>query len=225
MPEETISIPVPERGQVTAIRTTPETAPNGWLFIYAPGAGSNVHDRFGAQACRSLAARGFDAVRFQFPYMEASKRRPDRPPVLEATWRAVIESVRGDAAKMAVGGRSMGGRIGSQVVAQGTAADALALFAYPLRPPGNPEKMRDQHLPLIGVPTLFCSGTRDSFGTPDEIRMAASKVPQATVHLLEAADHGFNIPKSSGRTREDVWGEAVSAMADWVLSLDQNRSS
>ena len=151
--------------------------------------------------------------------MEAGKRRPDRTPVLEATWRAVIESVQQDGVRLAVGGRSMGGRIASQVVAAGTPADALALFAYPLRPPGNPEKMRDQHLPLIGVPTLFCSGTRDSFGRPDELRLAASKVPQATVHLLEGADHGFNVPKSSGRTREQVWDEAIDAMLDHLLSF------
>ena len=85
MPEETTKIPVPDRGEVTAVRTAPETSPNGWLFIYAPGAGSNVHDPFSARACHSLAARGFDAVRFQFPYMEAGKRRPDRPQVLETT--------------------------------------------------------------------------------------------------------------------------------------------
>jgi predicted alpha/beta-hydrolase family hydrolase len=219
MPEETTKIPVPDRGEVTAVRTAPETSPNGWLFIYAPGAGSNVHDPFSARACHSLAARGFDAVRFQFPYMEAGKRRPDRPQVLETTWRAVIESVRQDGVRLAMGGRSMGGRIASQVVADGTPADALALFAYPLRPPSNPEKIRDQHLPLIDVPTLFCSGTRDSFGTPDELRVAASKVPRATLHLLEGADHGFSVPKSSGRTREQVWDEAIQAMLDHLAGL------
>lgn len=211
MPEETTRIQVPERGEVTAIRTAPESSPNGWLFIYAPGAGSNVHDPFGAHVCRSLAARGFDAVRFQFPYMEVGKRRPDRPQVLE--------SVRQDGIRLAVGGRPMGGRIASQVVADGTPADALALFAYPLRPPSNPEKIRDQHLPLIDVPTLFCSGTRDSFGTPDELRAAASKVPQATLHLLKDADHGFSVPKSSGRSREQVWDEAIQAMLDHVAGL------
>ena len=216
MTEHTIRIPVPERGDVTAIRTPPEATPNGWMFIYAPGAGSNVHDRFGARACRSLAAQGFDAVRFQFPYMEAGKRRPDRTPVVEATWRAVIETLRHDGVRLAVGGRSFGGRIASQVVAGGTPADALELFAYPLHPPGNPEKMRDEHLPLIGVPTLFCSGTRDAFGAPDELRDAASKVPDATLHLLDHADHGFSVPKSSGRTREDVWDEAIDAVIDWL---------
>ena len=219
MTEHTIQIPVPDKGAVTAIRTPPEDTPNGWTFIYAPGAGSNVHDRFGVRACRSLAAHGFDAVRFQFPYMEAGKRRPDRTPVVEATWQAVIESVRDDGIRLAVGGRSFGGRIASQVVASETPADALALFAYPLHPPGNPEKMRDEHLPLIGVPTLFCSGTRDSFGAPYELQAAASKVPEASLHLLEHADHGFSVPKGSGRTREEVWDEAIQAMLDHLAHL------
>jgi predicted alpha/beta-hydrolase family hydrolase len=113
----------------------------------------------------------------------------------------------------------MGGRIASQVVAQGAAVDALALFAYPLHPPASPSKWRDKHLPLIETPTLFCSGTRDNFATPEELRQATSKVPNGRLHLLEAADHGFHVPKSGGRTREDVWQEAVSVLADWLEHL------
>ncbi len=211
MAETTLSIAAGD-SQVTAVRTEPEGSPAGWAFAYAPGAGSNVHDPFGRYACRRLAERGVVAARFQFPYMEARRRGPDRPPVLEATWRAVIEALRGDGAKLAVGGRSMGGRIASQVVAQGVEVDALTLFAYPLHAPGKPEQLRDEHLPRIAVPALFCSGTRDAFAAPDELRAAAAKVPDARVHLLEGADHGFAVPKASGRTREEVWSEAVEAL-------------
>ena len=108
----------------------------------------------------------------------------------------------------------MGGRIASQVVAQGTAVEALALFAYPLHPPGSPDRRRDKHLPEISVPTLFCSGTRDSFGSPNELKQAASTVGRSRVHLLEGADHGFRILKSSGRTEEDVWEEAAGWSVD-----------
>ncbi len=110
----------------------------------------------------------------------------------------------------------MGGRIASQVVAQGTAVDALALFTYPLHPPGNPDKRRDQHLPEVRVPTLFCSGTRDAFASPDELKEAASKVQDSRVHSLDGADHGFRVLKSSDRTSEDVWAEAVGAMLEWL---------
>lgn len=138
--------------------------------------------------------------------------------MLETTWRASIDAVRDDR-KLVIGGRSMGGRIASQVVAQEVEADALALFAYPLHPPGKPEKRRDSHLPAIGVATLFCSGTADAFAAPEELAEAAALVPNARVHMLEGADHGFAVRKSTGRTRDDVWREAVDAMWEWLSRL------
>ena len=110
----------------------------------------------------------------------------------------------------------MGGRIASQVVAQGTTVDGLALFAYPLHSLARPSKWRDGHLPSVNVPTLFCSGTRDAFATPEELAQAASMVPKAQVHSLKGSDHGFATLKSSGRTREDVWSEAVDMFLEWL---------
>jgi len=216
--EQTLEVTVPGKGSVTAIRTDAEGGRGDTLVAYAPGAGSNVHDPFGTFLCRKLASRGVACVRFQFPYMEALRRRPDPTAVLEATWRAVIDALRPDAGTLVVGGRSMGGRIASQVVAQGAAADSLVLLAYPLHPPGKPEQLRDAHLPRIGVPTLFCSGTRDAFASPEELRAAARLVMRPTLHLLEASDHGFGVPKASGRTREDVWLEAADAVSAWLAT-------
>ena len=207
---------------VSVVRHEPE-GDAGWTFVYAPGAGASIDDPFGAYLGKDLSQRGVGCVRFQFPYQEAGKKSPDRPEVLEATWRAVIDHIRGSGSqpdsRIAVGGRSMGGRIASQVVAQGVAVDALALFAYPLHPPGRPENSRVAHLPSIAGPTLFCSGTNDAFASPDELRAAAAKVPRSSVHLLEAADHGFNAPKSSGRTRTEVWAEATDALWEWLHTL------
>ena len=170
---------------------------------------------------RELPARNVAVVRFQFPYMEAGRRGPDRPPVLESTWRAVIDAVRPlVTSRLIVGGRSMGGRIASIVVAAGAKVDALALFAYPLHAPGKPDQLRDAHLPSIGVPTLFCSGTRDAFASPDELRAAARKVKGSHVHVLDGADHGFSVPKSSGRTKDDVAREAVDAMLQWLNTIN-----
>jgi hypothetical protein len=224
MSDRKLTIRVAECVAVTALRTEAAGAGVGWTFVYAPGAGSNLHDPFGAYAARALAAEGITTVRFQFPYMEAGKRAPDRPPVLEATWRAIIEAVRGDAVRgdagrMVVGGRSMGGRMASMAVADGAAVDALALFAYPLHPPGRPDHSRVEHLAAIRVPALFCSGTNDAFGTPDELRAAARKVKRAKVYLLAAADHGFSAPKASGRTREEIWAEALGALREWLAGL------
>ena len=212
MSDERFTIPLSDGRSITAIRTPAEEPLAGWHFVYAPGAGSNLNDPFGAYLCRQLAAKGVDAVRFQFEYMEAGKRRPDSPRVLEETWRRVIDAVRLQGLKLVVGGRSMGGRIASLVVAKGVAVDGLALFAYPLRPPWRSSQLRVEHLPDIATRTLFCSGTRDTFGTPDELTDAASRVPESSVHFLEGADHGFGTLKSSNRTREDVWGEAAAVL-------------
>jgi predicted alpha/beta-hydrolase family hydrolase len=192
---------------------------SSWLFAYAPGAGSHINDPFGAFAASLLPARGVDVLRFQFPYQEAAKRGgPDKDAVLEATWRAAIATAGSLAPerRLVVGGRSMGGRIASHVVAAGTKVDALALFAYPLHPPGRPDRMRDAHLPSISVPTLFCSGTRDAFASPEELEAAAARVKGSTLRLLDGADHGFAVPKSSGRKREDVWREACEALLSFL---------
>ena len=188
----------------------------GAMVIYAPGAGSNINDPFGAFLSDYLAEAGISMVRFQFPYMEASKRRPDSPALLEETWREIIGLCRSSHRKLVVGGRSMGGRIASRIVAAGTPVDGLYLFAYPLRPPNNPAQPRNGHFPDISVRTLFCSGTRDSFGTPEELQAAATNVPNATVELLEQADHGFDVLKSSERTPQDVWSEAGGIMLSWL---------
>ena len=119
MTEETFQVSLPGDRSITAIRSSPDGQESEYLFIYAPGAGSNVHDPFGGYLCKQLVAHGTTAVRFQFPYKEAGQRRPDPPRVLEETWRTVVEAVRLASGKLAIGGRSMGGRIASQVVAQG----------------------------------------------------------------------------------------------------------
>jgi predicted alpha/beta-hydrolase family hydrolase len=153
--------------------------------------------------------------------MEAGRSAPNRPPVLEATWRAVLEAVSIEGRPVIAGGRSMGGRIASQVASQGAPVDALALFAYPLHPPGRPENARDAHLGAIEAPVLFVSGTRDAFGTPEELVAAVALVPRAQIHLLEGADHGFSALKASGRSRADVWQEATDALRRF---LDQSRA-
>lgn len=205
---------------ISAIKTSPDGDAR-FTFVYAPGAGSNINDPFGDYLSSRLPAAGASLVRFQFPYMEAGKRAPDRPPLLEATWRAVIDTFRADSGKLVVGGRSMGGRIASQSAAQGTEVDAIALFAYPLNPPSNRAVFRDAHLPDITVPALFCSGTRDNFATPDDLTAVASKMPNASFHELDGADHGFAVLKRSGRVREDVWKEAADVFLDWFDGISK----
>lgn len=208
-------------GGVSVLRNAVEGAE--WTFVYAPGAGSNLRDPFGRRLAERLPAAGISLVRFQFPYQEAGSRRPDSPKTLLATWRAVLEACTGGTStagtRIAIGGRSLGGRIASVLASEGAAVDALALFAYPAHPPGKPEQLRTAHLPSIACPALFCSGTRDPFASPEELTAVAALVPSARVHLLDGADHGFAVLKSSGRSREDVWNEAAGVLVEWLGGL------
>jgi predicted alpha/beta-hydrolase family hydrolase len=218
--DKALRIAISAAVSVSAIRTPAKDA--RWTFVYAPGAGSNIHDPFGAYAANALAPHGVTTVRFQFPYMEAGKRGPDRPPVLEAAWRAAIDTVRDPKTRIVAGGRSMGGRIASMVAASTDAAavDAVALFAYPLHPPGKPKQLRTAHFATLKAPALFVSGTNDAFASPAELRAATRQLKRAKLHLLDRADHGYAVPKSSGRTREDVWAEAVGVFVEWLAGLD-----
>ena len=113
----------------------------------------------------------------------------------------------------------MGGRIASQVVSHGIEVDALALFAYPLNPPSNRSIFRDEHLADIIVPTIFCSGSRDNFATPSNLANISKKMTDAKFHELDGADHGFSVLKRSGRTREDVWKEALDITVVWMKDI------
>ena len=216
MSHREVRVIVDEKRSVTALVIEPDGAANGVVFVYAPGAGSNVHDPFGRFTCDALANQGFTGIRMQFPYMEEKRKAPDRTVVLEKTWRAVIAEVRTLGDKLVVGGRSMGGRIASHVVAEGEAVDGLVLYAYPLHAPAKPDVWRDAHLASIGVPTLFCSGTRDAFAAPDELQTVAKRMKRATVHVLDGADHGYAVLAASGRKRPDVWAEAVETTLAWL---------
>jgi predicted alpha/beta-hydrolase family hydrolase len=135
-------------------------------------------------------------ARMDFPYRKAGRRAPDRPPVLlkavvdEA--QALATAARCPAAAVALGGRSMGGRMCSMAVAAGLPAAALILISYPLHPPGRPERLRTEHFPNLSLPCLFVSGTRDTFGTPEELTAASATITGPVTHRwIEGRDHGM----------------------------------
>jgi len=170
-----------------------------------------------------LAASGRAALLYNFPYSEAGRRRPDPPAVLERTAAeaAAVALESTGAGRLVVGGRSMGGRIASQVVAAGGRADGLAFLGFPLHPPGQPGKLRDAHLARIGVPMLFVQGTRDAFAREDLIQGVLARLGErAERHLVEAADHSFGVRKSSGRSPADVAAEVRGALLDWLERHD-----
>ncbi|HVE72270.1 MAG TPA: alpha/beta family hydrolase [Thermoanaerobaculia bacterium] len=158
------------------------------LFLFAHGAGAPMTHPFMAAVAKGMGERGVRVVRFNFPYMEARKKAPDRQPILLDAWRQVIEE-HGGGARVAIGGKSMGGRMAS-MVADETKVRALICFGYPFHPPGNPGKLRTAHLEELRTPALIVQGTRDPFGTREEV----SKYPLAPsieVDWIEGGDHSL----------------------------------
>ncbi len=209
--------------RVTVIDSS-DSSSSSPLFVYAPGAGSSLDDPFGRWLAQELSSEGIHLWRLQFPYMEAKRKAPDRAPVLEATWRAVASEA---GPKAVFGGRSMGGRI------------ALRSLQTERQPSGWPSsRIRSTRLagriacatsisaqskfPPSKVPTLFCSGTRDAFASSVELETAGSLLEAASLPFIAGADHGFNVPKSSGLTQEDVWKEALSILVPFVKSVSTN---
>jgi predicted alpha/beta-hydrolase family hydrolase len=188
-------------------------ANGGTYLLLAHGAGGNLHTPGLAAYARALATAGIGAVRFNFPYAQAGRRVPDRQPILERCYAALIAHVRPRIFRLYLGGRSMGGRIASHVVASGVAAAGLVFLSYPLHPPGRPDRLRAAHLPKIGVPMLFLHGTRDAFADPALLRRTLDGLPAATLHDVEGADHGLTV-----RTRPaaDVIGELVDVTVRWI---------
>jgi predicted alpha/beta-hydrolase family hydrolase len=186
-------------------------------LVFAHGAGGHRDDRGMLALSQVLSRLGIEVVRFNFPYREAGAKRPDPMPVLKASMRKAIEGVRGK--PLLIGGRSMGGRVATMLAAEGFACDGLLLFAYPLHPAGQPEKLRDAHLPKIQVPVLCFNGTRDALCTQELMNDVVKRLTAPwTMHWLEGADHSFHVLKSSGRTDRDVLAEVDEAVSKWVRS-------
>ncbi len=198
-------------GEVSVAWDEPKN-PSAYVIL-AHGAGGTMQTPQLREVAAGLVDNGIAAVRFNFLYTERNKKAPDRAPVLEACYRAVAESVAKRADRIFVGGRSMGGRIGSHIVAQGFPADGLVFLAYPLHPPGIPEKIRDAHLYDIAAPMLFLQGTRDPFAQPELLEATVARAKDATLHWIEGGDHSHKVP---GRKPADVTAELIGTIVGFV---------
>jgi predicted alpha/beta-hydrolase family hydrolase len=189
------------------------------VVVLGHGAGGTRRTPMLVALAETLAGSGRAAVLYNFPYAERGRRSPDPPAVLEATARAAAALALDatGATRIVHGGRSMGGRIASQVVAAGERADGLAFLAYPLHPPGQFERRREAHLPSIEVPMLFVQGTRDAFAREDLLLALIERLgPRAELHRVADADHSFGVLKRSGRTPQDVLAEVRDALLGWL---------
>jgi uncharacterized protein len=204
-------------------------ADEGPLLVLAHGAGADQRHRFMVGIARRLSERGVSVVTFNFLYMENKRKTPDRAPLLEATWRQVLDGIVERLAPggvVAIGGKSMGGRIASQVVAAKPDSSSwrkvggLVLLGYPLHPPGQPEKPRTAHLPNIAVPTLLVQGTRDTFGTRAEVEpIFGALKTRVDYEFIEGGDHSFSLPRSSGYTENDILDRVADRVAAWLTTL------
>jgi uncharacterized protein len=190
------------------------------VLVLAHGAGAGEQHPWMLRVARGLADSGVSVVTFEFPYMQSRRPRPDPPSTLEAAFRAIWEDVTREApasTKFFAGGKSMGGRIASQVAAaNGFAprAAGLVFFGYPLHPPNAPTKRRDAHLSRIDAPMLFLHGTRDPFGNPDEMRALAAALPSSELQLIDGGDHSLQ----RSRRWESV-DEAIQGARNWIVSV------
>lgn len=216
-----------EAGQsVTALHYAAEGPAPGAAVIVAHGAGAGQHHPFISSFARGLASFGFDAVTFNFLYTEQHRRLPDRAPVLEACYAAVIHQVRRRIPSaqrcLFIGGKSMGGRMASQLAASEPSLPiaGLVLLGYPLHPPGQPDKRRDAHLPSVRRPMLVVQGSRDGFGTLDELRPVFETLdPPATLHVVKGGDHSFKVARGGVEGQSATDDEVRRVCAEWMKGM------
>jgi predicted alpha/beta-hydrolase family hydrolase len=194
------------------------------LLILAHGAGAGSRHPFMTRMRRELEARDIRVGLFDFPYMAAGRKVPDKPPVLEAAWREQIAQTRQDpeASRLPlfIGGKSMGGRIASHVAAQGLSdLRGIVFLGYPLHPPGKPQQRRDTHLPAITEPMLFVQGERDEFGSEHEIRDLLPQLQRATLHVVPNGNHSLKVPVRTGVSQDAIFHEAADTIAAWIGRL------
>jgi predicted alpha/beta-hydrolase family hydrolase len=215
-----------EAGAATTALAYPADEPVATLIL-AHGAGAGQHHPFMVGFARGIAAQGVEVVSFNFPFTEHKRRVPDRAPVLEACYLRAIDAVAGrhrgsSSTPLFIGGKSMGGRIATQLAAvHGDLPIAgLVLLGYPLHPPGRPDQRRDRHLAEIRRPVLFVQGSRDGFGTPSELAPVLSALqPAPAVHVVEGGDHSFKLSKADASRQAAAYREAERAIVEWIRGV------
>ncbi len=197
------------------------TSPSDTTLVLAHGAGAGQRHPFMVAIATGLATRGLDVVTFDFPYIHAGRKVPDRAPVLESCFRAVCEvaMARTAARRLIIGGKSMGGRMATHLGAAGSVASlgGIVALGYPLHPPGRPDRPRVAHLPAITVPVLIVQGERDAFGGPDELRpVLHTMTARVTLHVVPGGDHSF---ATKAAARGAVHESMCDVVRQWVAAI------
>jgi predicted alpha/beta-hydrolase family hydrolase len=221
-----IQIPLGAGATTTALAYPAGEPAIGAALILGHGAGAGQTSAFMLDFARALSGLGLDLITFNFLYTEQRRRIPDRGPALEACYRSVIDTVRANVGSaqrfLFIGGKSMGGRIATQVAASDRALPlaGLVLLGYPLHPPGRPSERRDKHLPAIARPILFVQGSRDAFGTPQQLAPIVDVLrPAPTLRIVEGGDHSFKLPGKDPSAQAGVYANVQQDIVTWIRSV------
>ncbi len=228
MKTESISIPVMEKEQISALLSMPEGYRTGERsgVILAHGAGNDMHHPLIFALSQDLAAAGYLTLRFNFLYREKGRKGPNRQDVLVSTWKSVYQFLRDHPEykpkTIFAAGKSMGGRVAAQMVAEDLLpVSGLIFLGYPLHPPGKKEKLRDSHFDLIAIPMLFFAGTRDSFCDLEALNKVLERLSAPwELEVIEGGDHSFRLSKYGDVTQEEVYQRIVRRTVKW-LRTDQ----
>jgi uncharacterized protein len=226
-PNELI-VPVQTGAETTALVYPAEAVPLGAALILGHGAGADQRSAFMVTFAKALSALGLDVLTFNFLYTERRRRVPDRTPLLEACYRAVIDAAAREVdhgrRSLFIGGKSMGGRIATQVAAADSTlpVQGVVLLGYPLHPPGRPAERRDAHLRVVGRPMLFIQGSSDPFGAPAEFDgLLETLAPHAELHVVDGGDHSFKVRKEQAT----VYRTIQQRIAEWVKDVLSQRGN
>ena len=224
MDRRQLTVPVAAAESVSAILTLPpeKKTMRGTGVIAAHGAGNDMAHPLLVAFTDGLAGEGYPALRFNFPYKEKGLKLPDPPATLEDTWSAACRAFREETgiapSRIVAAGKSMGGRIASQMAAGGRMPlQGLIFLGYPLHPADDPSRIRDAHLYRIRVPMLFFAGTRDRLCDLAKLQTVLEKLPAPwTLEVIEGGDHSFDLPKAMGIAQSDVFARIVKTSARWL---------
>ncbi len=210
------------RGDVTGLLMRPAAA--HCLLVLAHGAGAGMRHSFMDSICAKFAERRIATFRFQFPYTEAGRRRPDPAPILINTVRSAVARAHHAIPELALfaGGKSMGGRMTSMAAAREALPHVrgLVFLGFPLHPAGRPATERGEHLNAVDVPMLFLQGDRDRLARLELLRPIVDDLgDKARLHVEEGADHSFKVPRRSGRTQEEVLQQLADTTAEWTAGV------
>lgn len=219
---EKVSIPVKQTEHTSGILTIPPGQMKRVGVVVAHGAGNDMETPLLAAFSEGLAAEGYPTLRFNFLYTERGRKAPDRYEVLAETWRSAaaffLERLRQRIGSWAAAGKSMGGRVASQMAADGLlSAGRLIFLGYPLHPAGNKENARDSHLYRITVPMLFFAGTRDPLCDLATLQSVLNRLTASrALRVIEGGDHSFHVPKSAGASEAEVHDRIVQETVRWL---------